>query len=580
MGIRDPNDQYIWIGEIPFVAHNNTANQVVSTITVIPVVYGSDGSVACDLEPEVYDITILPYTIDCPDEIEADIVNPALCRLSITTENPTYNNCVSPSDFGWSMTGATTGSGIGFIGERDFSLGTTTVTYTASNGSGTSSVCSFNVTVNDPFPPVLDCPDDISVNSDPGLCVAVVNYDLPDISENCVAATVTISQTGGLASGSVFPIGETINTFVATDASGNISEPCTFTVTVVDAQDPDILCPEPVNVSCPSDIPAHATDYASFVAAGGNAVDNCTGVTVSWISDIISNPTCSNRYLVARTYSASDAAGNSSTCEQIITVNDQGPPIIQTASGSLNDSFECSDLAAIASAFAMVPTATDNCGEPPTIHLLSDVTTSAPGCPNGYTRVRTWNFVDNCGNTSSEFIQTIIVDDNTLPVVRGGTIASCFPTVSAAEAAAISATLVTDNCAGNTTLMASTTGGCAAVITVTATDACGNRASTTYNTRIDNTNPTITTGTIAACYPTVGAAEAAALSATSASDICPGTITFTVSTAGTCTAVITVTATDLCGHTASTTYSTTVDNTPPVIIKRLHRRMLSLPVGS
>ena len=42
----------------------------------------------------------------------------------------------------------------------------------------------------------------------------------------------TIQQTTGLASGSVFPLGETINTFEATDGSGNTGT-CFFTVTVV-----------------------------------------------------------------------------------------------------------------------------------------------------------------------------------------------------------------------------------------------------------------------------------------------------------------------------------------------------------
>ncbi|MBK6824808.1 MAG: HYR domain-containing protein [Saprospiraceae bacterium] len=49
------------------------------------------------------------------------------------------------------------------------------------------------------------------------------------------------------------------------------------------------------------------------------------------------------------------------------------------------------------------------------------------------------------------------------------------------------------------------------------------------------------------CYPTVGATEAAALAATSATDNCPGSITEAVSTSGTCSAVVTVTETDACG---------------------------------
>ncbi|MDZ4678924.1 MAG: T9SS type A sorting domain-containing protein, partial [Saprospiraceae bacterium] len=155
--------------------------------------------------------------------------------------------------------------------------------------------------------------------------------------------------------------------------------------------------------------------------------------------------------------------------------------------------------------------------------------------------------------------------DNTLPTVTPGTIAACYQTVAAAQAAAIAATTATDNCPGTVTKTAATAGTCSAIVTVTATDGCGNSATTTYNTRIDNTAPTVTTGTIAACYPTVAAAEAAALTATSATDNCPGALTETASTAGTCSAVITVTTTDGCGNSATTTYNTRIDNTLPTV---------------
>lgn len=85
--------------------------------------------------------------------------------------------------------------------------------------------------------------------------------------------------------------------------------------------------------------------------------------------------------------------------------------------------------------------------------------------------------------------------DSTAPIVTAGTIDSCYPTVAAAEAAAIAATTVTDNCTPPNpapAVAASTTGTCAAVITVTATDCAGNQASVQYNTRIDNTLPVLT----------------------------------------------------------------------------------------
>jgi hypothetical protein len=51
----------------------------------------------------------------------------------------------------------------------------------------------------------------------------------PTATDNC--SGVTVVQTAGLPTGSVFPIGVTTNTFVATDASGN-SRTTSFTVTV------------------------------------------------------------------------------------------------------------------------------------------------------------------------------------------------------------------------------------------------------------------------------------------------------------------------------------------------------------
>src|SRR5204862_355189 len=70
---------------------------------------------------------------------------------------------------------------------------------------------------------------------------------------------------------------------------------------------------------------------------------------------------------------------------------------------------------------------------------------------------------------------------------------------------------------------------------------------------------------IAACYPTVATAQAAAIAQTSASGGCGGTVTKTASTSGTCSATVTVTATDSCGNSASVTYSTRIDNTAPAL---------------
>ena len=50
-----------------------------------------------------------------------------------------------------------------------------------------------------------------------------------------------------------------------------------------------------------------------------------------FVSDAISNQTCVNRFIVTRTYRATDACGNSSTCTQVITVFDNTAPVITFA---------------------------------------------------------------------------------------------------------------------------------------------------------------------------------------------------------------------------------------------------------
>jgi HYR domain/Secretion system C-terminal sorting domain len=196
--------------------------------------------------------------------------------------------------------------------------------------------------------------------------------------------------------------------------------------------------------------------------------------------------------------------------------------------------------------------------------------TTASGTGNGSgsffnvgTTTVTVTATNACGSVNCSF--TVTITDNQSPTVTTGTIGSCYPTVAAAQAAALAATSATDNCPGALIETASTVGTCSAVVTVRTTDAASNFTDVTYNTRIDNTAPTVTVGTIGSCYPTVAAAEAAALAATSATDNCPGALTEVASTVGTCSAVITVTTTDACGNATAVTYNTRVDNTPPAM---------------
>ena len=71
-----------------------------------------------------------------------------------------------------------------------YSLGTTTVTWTVSDGSGNSATCSQTVTVEDTELPMITCPVDVTVTALPGECeVSGVVLGSATTSDNCSVPT-------------------------------------------------------------------------------------------------------------------------------------------------------------------------------------------------------------------------------------------------------------------------------------------------------------------------------------------------------------------------------------------------------
>ncbi len=126
--------------------------------------------------------------------------------------------------------------------------------------------------------------------------------------DNCSAPGLV--QTKGLPSGSLFPVGITVNTFEVTDVCGKTSS-TSFEVIVTDNEAPQITCPPAVT--------KHMNSGCTYVGAIGNAsaTDNCTNpVTNTWNDAPAAFPegnTTVNWY-------AQDASGNTSSCPQIVTV--------------------------------------------------------------------------------------------------------------------------------------------------------------------------------------------------------------------------------------------------------------------
>jgi hypothetical protein len=135
-----------------------------------------------------------------------------------------------------------------------------------------------------------------------------------------VAGPSPLTLLSGIASGGNFPVGTTTNTYRVTDMAGN-STTCSFDVTVNDTQAPTITCPG--NITQTTAIGA-CTQVVNYTVTSS---DNCAGVTQALVSGLASGsafPIGVNTV----TWSATDAAGNVSTCTFTVTIIDGQLPVI------------------------------------------------------------------------------------------------------------------------------------------------------------------------------------------------------------------------------------------------------------
>jgi HYR domain/Secretion system C-terminal sorting domain len=526
--------------------------------------YGNNG---CNREDSVtVGVTSLPPTITCPANITLSNTT-GQCGRTVTY-TPTVGGLPTPTET-YTFTGATTGAGAGNGSGSFFNIGTTTVEITVTNPCGTTS-CTFTVTINDTENPTITCPAPVTVDC-PG-DVPTPNTGSVTASDNCPGYVV--SFRGDVISGQTCLSRYTITrTYRVTDASGNFVE-CTQTIVVNDQTAPVITCPAPVTVTCAADVPTPNI-------LGVTATDNCGSlggpVTITWQGDVISAQTCANRYTITRTYRATDDCGNFAECTQIITVDDQTPPVL-TCPAPVTVS--CASAVPVPD-IASVTGVSDNCAGVVTVTHQGDVI-SGQTCANRYTITRTYRATDVCGNFT-ECTQIITVNDQTPPVMTcpAPVTVSCASAVPVPDIASV--TGVSDNCAGVVTVthQGDVISGqtCANRYTITrtyrATDVCGNFTECTQIITVnDQTPPTMTcpapvTVSCASAVPVPNIA-----SVTGVSDNCAGVVTVThqgdVISGQTCANRYTITrtyrATDVCGNFTECTQIITVnDQTPPVI---------------
>jgi gliding motility-associated-like protein len=194
-----------------------------------------------------------------------------------------------------------------------FELGETIVTWTVTDAAGNSTTCTQTVTVEDTQVPVISGVQDIEVNAENESCGAIVNYEIPVVTDNC--GQVSLELTSGLNSGEFFPVGSTQVVWTATDASGNSSS-ISFEVVVSDNTAPTISCPSDMNFSVEYGVSGRLVSYEL------EASDNCSEVDLVLESGLASG----EEFPVGTTtvtWTATDASGNTSSCSFTVTIEEQ-----------------------------------------------------------------------------------------------------------------------------------------------------------------------------------------------------------------------------------------------------------------
>ncbi len=426
-----------------------------------------------------------------------------------------------------------------------FPVGVTTQTYTVTDNSGNTISNSFTITITDnQLPVITNCPSNIVLNSSSNSCGAIANWVAPAISDNCPGVVVTATHT----SGETFPIGVTTVTYTATDASSNVST-CSFTITVSDNVAPvvptlatltgacSVIVTAPTTTdNCSGSITGTTSSPLTYSAQGtytivwtftdaagntstanqtvivldniaptisapaavtvnANAACNASGVVLGspTTSDNCSSVTTSNNapaiFPLGTTtviWTATDAAGNSATATQTVTVLDAQVP---TISAPANITVQANASCVAYNVNIGNPITTDNCG-------VASVTNNGPAVyPLGTTTV-TWTVSDNSGNTATA-TQTITVVDQALPIVVAPSNVTLFASNSCSilnSSFSLGSAYTSDNCTvaniSNNAPAAFPVGTTTVVWTVT--DGNGNTATANQLVTVfDLVNPTI-----------------------------------------------------------------------------------------
>ncbi len=206
-----------------------------------------------------------------------------------------------------------------------FPLGDTIVTFTATDASGNDATATATVTVVDTTEPTLTVPADITVEGDTTggageTNAAIVAFLAAATADDLVDPNPVITDDAP----ATFPLGDTIVTFTATDASGNEAT-ATATVTVVDTTEPTLTVPADITVN--ANVPGGAAATLPAIAA---FLSNASATDVVDSMPVITHdaPAVFPVGSTAVTFTARDGSDNEQSDTALVTVVQAATPVV------------------------------------------------------------------------------------------------------------------------------------------------------------------------------------------------------------------------------------------------------------
>lgn len=283
--------------------------------------------------------------------------------------------------------------------------GEVNVTFFVVDNSGNIASQTVTYSIQDDEPPVLvGVPANVFIScTDPIPTAPTVTA-----TDNCdtnvaVQFTSSSSQTNnGTCTDYTYTI---IRTWTATDQCGNTVE-TDQVINVEDLMEPDFNVPSDVTITCDMD------PDTSLLGSITNIADNCDIDLTYAFDEHILPGSCPQGFTILRTWTVTDACGNSRTKQQNIAVVDTVPP---TADFPADITVDCANADNL-NVTGRATNLDDNCD--PTMPKDSTMDVIVAGlCTNSFTIYRTWTVYDACGN-NIDSVQVIKVTDIKQPTIE------------------------------------------------------------------------------------------------------------------------------------------------------------------